>query len=175
MSNSHVFAYLVMFILPMFGLLTLYGVTNAGFDTALNAPYQCLVNDYPNSSCHFPSWNPPTPTNVTATLNQTPWWKCIFSLPCVAASVSGSVGGQSTAQSIWNGFSVFGYGISVFLQDVLVFFVKMGNTVLLLASLTTFLNSTSSGVPFLGFIFGGFIILLVVFAAAIIKPGGHGA
>jgi len=164
-----------MFIMVTFGLITLYGVSSQSlsFTSTINGPYQCLINNQPETSCAFPTWNPPTPTNVTVALSQTPWWKCIFSTPCVFASVTGSVGGQSSAQAIWNGFSTLGYGIGVFMQTVFVFLVKVESAGLLLTGLISFLNN-DLGVPFLGFIFLGFGVLLVIFGVAIIKPGGHG-
>jgi hypothetical protein len=173
MSNTAIFAYIIMFIMISTGLLVLYGVTQPAFQNTVNAPYQCLVNSNPSASCAFPTWNPPTPSNVTTTLNQIPWWKCILSTPCVFAAVTGSIGGASTAQSIWNGFSIFGYGIGVFLQSVFVFFVKLEAGGLFLTGLITFLND-DSGVPFLGNIYLAFEIFLVIFGIALIKPGGSG-
>lgn len=175
MSNTAIIAYIIIFVSIEFGFLTLFGSTQPGFQSAINAPYQCLVNNYPASNCAWVQWNPPTPTNVTAVLNSTPWYKCIFSTPCVFAAVTGSVGGQSSAQAIWNGFSIFGYGISAFIQDVYVFFTKVGNSGLLLSAFITFLNTANSGVPFLGNIMLGFTVLVIIFIAAVIKPGGHGS
>src|SRR5690348_9335748 len=101
MANSSIFAFILMFIGISSGLLLLYSSTQPAFQNTISAPYQCVVNSYPANQCAFPVWNPPTPTNVTTALNQIPWYKCIFSTPCVFATVTGSVGGQSTAQSIW--------------------------------------------------------------------------
>ncbi len=173
MSNTMIFAYILMFIVITSGLLTLWGTTQPGFQNVINGPYQCLVNDTPATSCKFPTWHPPTPSNVTVALNQTPWWQCILSAPCVFSSVAGSVGGSSTAQSIWNGFSTLGYGIGIFMQTVFVFLVKLEAGGLLLTGLISFLNN-NSGVPFAGNFFLAFSILLVIFGIALIKPGGHG-
>jgi hypothetical protein len=173
MSNTTIFAFILFTIIITSGLLVLYGSTQPGFQSIVGGPYNCLVNNTPTNNCQFPTWNPPTPLNVTTALNQIPWYKCIFSVPCVAASVTGSVGGQSTAQSIWNGFSIFGYGIGVFMLTIWVGLVKLEAGASFLTGLVSFLNN-DSGVPFLGNFYLAFEVLLVIFGIALIKPGGSG-
>jgi hypothetical protein len=172
MSNTATFAYLIMFIFTFIGLLTLFGITQPGFQQAIQTPSQCLINDNPPEKCSFPSWNPPIPANITTTQNQVPWYQCIISTVCIVRSVTGVIGG-STGQAIWNGMSEIAYGLSLIPQSIFVFFNKLGSLIFLLNGINQFLNS-DLGVPFVGYIFFGFAILLVVFGGAMLKPGGHG-
>lgn len=172
MANTQIFAYLIMFVVIFSGILTLYGSSQPGFSNAINAPNQCLINNVPPDTCSYPVWNPPTPTNVTVLKGQVPWYLCILNVPCVIGSVVG-ISSPSTAQSIWNGMSELAYAVGLVPQYAFVFFNKIGAGIFLIGGIASFLNQ-DQGVPFLGYLFTAFLILIGVFLVAMVKPGGHG-
>jgi hypothetical protein len=171
--SSQLFLFLTMFLIVSSGLIILVGVSVPSIAQQIQGPINCDAQGIPVATCTFPQYQPPTPTNVTVALNQTPWWSCIFSLPCVAASVSGAVGGQTTAQSVWNGFSQVAYGMGYFGQFTFVFFNKALQAFFLILAITT-LMSTDFGIPFLSYIFLGFVIFYIMYGISMLKPGGSG-
>jgi len=163
-----------MFLIISSGLIVAIGVSVPTISTQIQGPVNCDVNGIPQATCTYPQYLPPTPTNVTVALNETPWWRCIFSLPCVAASVTGAVtGSTTTAQSVWNGFSQIAYGIEYFGNFMYVFFNKLIQAFFLILAITSIM-STDFNIPFLQYIFLSFIIFYIMYGISMLKPGGSG-
>jgi len=172
--SSQIFFVLTMFLVISSGLIISVGLTVPSIASQIQGPVNCEVNGIPQATCTFPQYLPPTPTNVTVALNQTPWWKCIFSLPCVAASVTGAVtGSTSTAQSVWNGFSQVAYGMEYFGNFLYVFFNKVIQAFFLMNAIMS-LMQTDFNIPFLQYIFLTFIIFYIMYGISMLKPGGSG-
>lgn len=173
MSTTSAYIFLSVFTFMFLGLSVLFGTTQPGFQNAINAPDQCLFNNNPAPTCSFPTWNPPRPNNITTTVNQVPWWQCLLSVPCVVQSVAGSTGVSSTAQQVWNGLSIIGYAIGLIPVYTFVFFNKLYNSLLLVNTMISLIN-TDYGVPFLSYFFFAFTFIWLFIGVAIFKPGGHG-
>jgi len=171
--SGQIFLFLTMFLLISSGLIIAVGVSVPTIASQIQGPVNCDVQGVPQATCTFPQYLPPTPTNVTVALNQIPWWQCIFSLPCVAASVTGAVGGQTTAQSVWNGFSQIAYGFGYFGQFTFVFFNKAIQAFFLILAITSIM-STDFNIPFIQYIFLGFVVFYIMYGISMLKPGGSG-
>jgi hypothetical protein len=172
--SGQIFLFLTMFLIISSGLIVAVGVSVPTIATQIQGPVNCDVQGIPQATCTYPQYIPPTPTNVTVALSETPWWKCIFSLACVAASVTGAVtGSTTTAQSVWNGFSQIAYGIEYFGNFAYVFFNKLIQAFFLILAITSIM-STDFNIPFLQYIFLSFIIFYIMYGISMLKPGGSG-
>ncbi len=171
--SSILFFILTMFLVLSSGVLIQFGTSVPSIANQLTGPINCDINNIPTTTCQFAQYNPPTPTNVTQALSQTPWWKCIFSVPCVVASVTGSVGGQSAAQSIWNGMSEIAYALGYYATFAYVFFNKLVQAIFLIFGITQIM-STDYGIPFLQYFWLSFFIFYIMYGISMLKPGGSG-
>jgi hypothetical protein len=162
-----------MFLVLFSGVIVQYGIATPAIANQLQGPVNCDVNNVPVATCQFPQYNPPTPTNVTQILSQTPWWKCMFSVPCVIASVTGSVGGSSSAQSIWNGMSEIAYALGYYATFAYIFFNKLVQGVFLVNGITQIM-SQNFGIPFLQYFWIGLIVFYIMYGMSMLKPGGSG-
>ena len=175
------FFILTMFLILFGGLLIQYGVSTPSIANQLQAPINCVINNVPVTSCSFPQYNPPTPTNVTAPVTQNgqavPWWQCLISTYCVVKSVIGSVGQATgttgTAQAIWNGMSELAYSMGYFMTFIYVFIIKLVSGIFLLNGITQIM-SQDFGIPFLQYFWIGIIVFYIMYGISMLKPGGSG-
>jgi hypothetical protein len=150
-----------------------FGTSVPSIASQIQGPVNCDINNIPVTTCSFPTYNPPVPTNVTTIVNQTPWWKCILSVPCVLLSVTGSVGGSTTAQSLWNGLSELTYAFGYYGVFAYVFFNKAIQGIFLVYGITSVM-STDYGIPLLQYIWLSFFVFYIMYAISMLKPGGSG-
>jgi hypothetical protein len=171
--SSIMFFILTMFLILSSGVLIMFGTSVPSIASQLQGPIDCDINNIPQTTCQFAQYNPPTPANVTVVLNQTPWWKCIFSVPCVIASTVGTVAGSSNAQAIWNGMSEIAYAMGYYATFAYVFFNKAVQAIFLIYGITT-LMSTDYGIPLLQYFWLAFFVFYIMYGLSMLKPGGSG-
>lgn len=155
--------------------MVLYGTTQPNFATFTQTPINCINGTSP-PSCNWPSWSPPKFSNATnsggsgnTVLNGA---LCLITIGLICGgSVTGVI--ANTSQAIWNGLLFIGYSLAFFGNALLALFNKIGAMFFLIAGINSELN-TDFGVPFVGFVFTGFLIIGIIEFFRMILPGGGG-
>lgn len=151
MASSKLFEFMVLFQAMFIPLATMFGVTFGGptlFD-AVAGPQSVISQPFLDFA------------SMLNTIGFTGFKSCGF--------LDFNCNGANIAQATIYAGAIIGYAGLLMFQIM----QKIGAGIFLIFAMTNFFGN-SFGIPFVGQIQTGFLLLTIVYGLALIKPGGHG-
>lgn len=165
-----IFFTLTMFLVLSSGLIAMYGLSVPSIANQLTGPINCDINNLPQSTCQFPLYSPPTPSNVTVSSSKAaPFPACLLIFVTCFNGATSTI--TNTGNAIWNGLIQIAYAGSFISILTFIFFNKLVQGIFLVFGITQ-LMSSDFGIPFLSSIWLALLIFYVVYGITLIKPGG---